>query len=256
MFAPNPAAFESVRYVRADEARADGGPTDTPSLVARLNEGLEAIGAVNVDSIAEHDALEERHRFLETQDSDLRRAEAELRGIIAKINETSRGLFIETFAAIRRGFGEMFGELFGGGRADLQLLDGDDPLECGIEITARPPGKPAQSLSLLSGGEKTMTAVALLFAIYLVKPSPFCVLDEMDAPLDESNVGRFVRLLDRFAQTSQFVVITHNKRTMARADALFGVTMEEPGISKLVAVRLSRADEVGVPAENGQMALG
>ena len=117
---------------------------------------------MNLDSIAEHDALEERHRFLETQDSDLRRAEAELRGIIAKINETSRGLFLETFTAIRRGFGEMFGELFGGGRADLQLMDGDDPLECGIEITARPPGKPAQSLSLLSGGEKTLTAVALL----------------------------------------------------------------------------------------------
>ncbi len=229
---------------KSAESADDPSPDDIPALVARLAERLDGIGAVNLDAIVEYDALDERHRFLEAQDADLRKAEAELRGIIAKINVTSRQLFTETFERIRGHFGEMFREMFGGGRADLALADeeGGDPLECGIDITARPPGKPLQSISLLSGGERTMTAVALLFAIYMVKPSPFCVLDEMDAPLDESNIGRFIKVLDRFAGQSQFLVITHNKRTISRADALFGITMEEAGISKLVTVRLTRAD--------------
>src|SRR5437868_10617488 len=137
----------------------------------------------------------------------------------------------------------MFRELYGGGQANLVLVDDADPLECGIDIIARPPGKQLQSISLLSGGEKTMTAVGLLFAIYMVKPSPFCVLDEMDAPLDESNITRFIKILDRFVSQSQFVVITHNKRTIAKADVLYGVTMEEHGISKLVGVKFrSRED--------------
>ena len=141
----------------------------------------------------------------------------------------------------------MYGELFGGGKANLLLTNEEDPLECGIDIIARPPGKQLQSIMLLSGGEKTMTAVALLFAIYMVKPSPFCVLDEMDAPLDESNISRFLKILDRFVGQSQFVVITHNKRTIARADVLYGVTMEEAGVSKIVAVRLARREqETGV----------
>jgi len=137
----------------------------------------------------------------------------------------------------------MFGELFGGGRADLSLLDEGDPLNCGIEISARPPGKQLQTVSLLSGGERTMTAVALLFAIYMVRPSPFCVLDELDAPLDESNINRFIRVLDRFVAQSQFIIITHNKRTIAKADILYGVTMEERGISKLVGMKLSDRPE-------------
>jgi len=132
----------------------------------------------------------------------------------------------------------MFTELFGGGRADLSLMDENDPLNCGIEISAKPPGKQLQAISLLSGGERTMTAVALLFAIYMVRPSPFCVLDEMDAPLDESNINRFIRVLDRFVTQSQFVIITHNKRTIAKADVLYGVTMEERGISKLVGMKM------------------
>jgi chromosome segregation protein len=134
----------------------------------------------------------------------------------------------------------MFAELFGGGRADLTLVDENDALNCGIEILAKPPGKQLQSVSLLSGGERTMTAVALLFAIYLVRPSPFCILDEMDAALDESNINRFIKVLDRFVAQSQFVIITHNKRTIAKADILYGVTMEERGISKLVGMRLTK----------------
>jgi len=141
----------------------------------------------------------------------------------------------------------MFAEMFGGGRADLSLMDESDPLNCGIEITAKPPGKQLQNISLLSGGERTMTAVALLFAIYMVRPSPFCVLDEMDAPLDESNINRFIRVLERFVGQSQFIIITHNKRTIAKADILYGVTMEERGVSKLVGMRLTERPAAEYP---------
>src|SRR5580658_10534890 len=136
----------------------------------------------------------------------------------------------------------MFAELFGGGKAMLSLMDDSDPLECGIDIVAKPPGKQTQTVSLLSGGERTMTAVALLFAIYMVKPSPFCVLDELDAPLDESNINRFIKILQRFVRQSQFIVITHNKRTISIADVLYGVTMEERGVSKFVSLRLQKRE--------------
>jgi chromosome segregation protein len=176
---------------------------------------------------------------LETQQNDLVNAKTQLLATIQQINQTTEKLFADTFAQVKINFQEMFTDLFGGGKATLVLLDEKDPLECGIDIVAKPPGKQLQSVSLLSGGERTMTAVALLFAIYLVKPSPFCVLDEMDAPLDESNINRFIKILQRFVHQSQFVVITHNKRTISMADVLYGVTMEERGVSKFVSVKMA-----------------
>ena len=210
--------------------------------VAEMTERLDAMGPVNLEAIQEYDELEERQKFLEEQHGDLVKSKSELLDVINKINATTKELFADTFEQVRRNFQEMFAELFGGGKANLLLVDDLDPLESGIEIIARPPGKQLQSISLLSGGERTMTAVSLLFAIYMVKPSPFCVLDEMDAPLDESNIRRFTKILDRFVHQSQFVVITHNKRTIAKADVLYGVTMEEHGISKLVGVKLTQRE--------------
>jgi chromosome segregation protein len=207
-------------------------------IIADLTRQLDNMGPVNLDAVHEYDELEERYRFLETQNNDLTAARREVLDVISRINSTTQKLFAETFAQVRVNFGEMFQEMFGGGRADLALLDENDPLNCGIEITAKPPGKQLQTVSLLSGGERTMTAVALLFAIYMVRPSPFCILDEMDAPLDESNINRFIKVLDRFVGQSQFIIITHNKRTIAKADILYGVTMEERGVSKLVGMKL------------------
>ena len=233
----------------------NGGPTPAEipwerieAVVAELIERVDSMGPVNLDAIQEYDELEERYNFLEQQNTDLVNGKEELMEAISRINKTTRELFAETFEKIRLNFQEMFTQLFAGGKANLLLMDESDPLESGIEIIAQPPGKKLQSISLLSGGERTMTAVALLFAIYMVKPSPFCVLDEMDAPLDESNIGRFIKLLDRFIGQSQFMVITHNKRTMSRADSLYGVTMEERGISKLLSVKFTGRDEQLPPA--------
>ena len=260
-FAPDWYAFNvSVREQRKrldkPQAWPDPAPTDlasdfgseidwefVQSAIAEITERLDAMGPVNLEAIQEYDELEERQKFLEEQQNDLVKSKAELLDVINKINATTKELFADTFAQVRVNFQDMFTELFGGGKANLLLVDDADPLESGIEIIAKPPGKQLQSISLLSGGERTMTAVSLLFAIYMVKPSPFCVLDEMDAPLDESNINRFIRILDRFVRQSQFIVITHNKRTIAKADILYGVTMEEHGISKLVSVKLTkRAD--------------
>jgi chromosome segregation protein len=212
---------------------------DLEQLIADLRTQLDNMGPVNLEAVHEYDELEERYKFLEAQNTDLTNSQRELLDVIARINSTTRKLFAETFEQVRANFREMFGELFRGGRADLSLLDENDPLNCGIEITAKPPGKQLQSVSLLSGGERAMTAVALLFAIYMVRPSPFCILDEVDAPLDENNINCFIRVLDRFVQQSQFIIITHNKRTIAKADILYGVTMEERGVSKLVGVKLT-----------------
>jgi len=217
--------------------------------IAEMTERLDAMGPINLEAIQEYDELEERQKFLEEQHNDLVKSKSELLDVINKINATTKELFAETFEQVRKNFQEMFAELFGGGKANLLLVDDLDPLESGIEIIARPPGKQLQSISLLSGGERTMTAVSLLFAIYMVKPSPFCVLDEMDAPLDESNIRRFTKILDRFVHQSQFVVITHNKRTIARADVLYGVTMEEHGISKLVGVKLTQRENSSETAD-------
>jgi chromosome segregation protein len=227
-------------------------PPDLEKLIAELRTQLDNMGPVNLEAVHEYDELEERYKFLEAQNTDLTNSQRELLDVIARINSTTRKLFAETFEQVRANFREMFGELFRGGRADLSLLDENDPLNCGIEITAKPPGKQLQSVSLLSGGERAMTAVALLFAIYMVRPSPFCILDEVDAPLDENNINCFIRVLDRFVQQSQFIIITHNKRTIAKADILYGVTMEERGVSKLVGVKLTApAQLVTEPASNG-----
>ena len=236
----------------APDATSPEIPTGVPwdriaEIVSELTERVDSMGPVNVDAIQEFEELEQRYIFLEKQNADLVNSKAELLEVISKINRTTKDLFAETFEKIRVNFQEMFTELFGGGRANLILTDESDPLESGIEIIAKPPGKQLQSVTLLSGGERTMTAVSLLFAIYMVKPSPFCVLDEMDAPLDESNISRFVKILDRFIAQSQFVVITHNKRTISRADMLYGVTMEEHGVSKLVSVKFSGRAEAEHP---------
>ena len=221
-------------------------PTDWDALeaqAAELQTKLDAMGPVNVESIQEYDELDERFKFLSQQHEDLVKAKEQLLQVIAKINTTTKQLFQETFEKVRENFQGMFTELFGGGKANLILSDENDPLESGIEIVAKPPGKQLQSITLLSGGERTLTATALLFSIYMVKPSPFCVLDELDAPLDESNINRFIRVLQRFIQLSQFVVITHNKRTIGMADALYGITMEEHGVSKVVSVKFSPREE-------------
>jgi len=220
-------------------AKEEHAPADLEQVIAGLRTQLDNMGPVNLEAVHEYDELEERYKFLETQNTDLTNSQRELLDVIARINSTTRKLFAETFEQVRANFREMFGELFRGGRADLSLLDENDPLNCGIEITAKPPGKQLQSVSLLSGGERAMTAVALLFAIYMVRPSPFCILDEVDAPLDENNINCFIRVLDRFVQQSQFIIITHNKRTIAKAEVLYGVTMEERGVSKLVGVKLT-----------------
>jgi chromosome segregation protein len=232
---------ETEPHVAKAEAKiteAEGDYSPVQELIAELTRQLDNMGPVNLDAVHEYDELEERYRFLETQNNDLTASRRELLDTITHINNTTRQLFAETFAQVRTNFREMFAEMFGGGRADLSLMDENDALNCGIEITAKPPGKQLQSISLLSGGERTMTAVALLFAIYMVRPSPFCILDEMDAPLDESNINRFIRVLERFVKQSQFIIITHNKRTIAKADILYGVTMEERGVSKLVGMKL------------------
>ena len=221
----------------------DADYAQVEKIIVELNQQLDNMGPVNLDAVHEYDELEERYRFLDAQNNDLTTSRRELLDVIARINSTTQKLFAETFAQVRVNFREMFAELFGGGRADLSLMDESDALNCGIEISAKPPGKQLQTISLLSGGERTMTAVALLFAIYMVRPSPFCVLDEMDAALDETNISRFIRVLERFVAQSQFIIITHNKRTIAKADVLYGVTMEERGVSKPVGMKLAERPE-------------
>ena len=219
------------------------GLVEKRSRIMEIKEKIKRIGPVNLGAIVEHDELSERYSFLEEQKKDLVDAKDALNKAILKINQTTRKMFSETFEAIRVNFREIYQILFGGGSADLVLLDESDILESGIDILARPPGKKLQSISLLSGGEKAMTAIALLFALFRVRPSPFCVLDEIDAPLDEANINRFVDLLAEFIRDSQFIVITHNKRTIGMADLLYGITMEESGISRVVSVKFTKEKE-------------
>ncbi len=208
-----------------------------------LRKKIHRLGNINLDAIKEQEELEERLEYLSGQYQDLAQARRQLEELIDKINRESTELFMTNFEAIRANFAELFRKLFGGGKAEIILEDPEDILECGIEIIARPPGKQLQSISLLSGGEKTMTAVALLLAIFKSKPSPFCLLDEVDAALDEANVERFNLLIQEFVKESQFIVITHSRRTMTIADVIYGITMQEQGVSKKVSVRFADEEE-------------
>lgn len=219
-----------------------------PELEARVNrlrKQLKLMGNVNTDSLRDLEMQETRYTQLAAQLQDLMEAKQTLEDIIRKINAESRRLFVETFEAIRKNFQDLFRQVFGGGEGDILLEDPDDVLECGIDIAARPPGKELRSISLLSGGEKTMTAIALIMSIFKSKPSPFCILDEVDAALDEANVERFTAVVKAFQQTTQFIMITHHKRSMTVADVLYGVTMEESGISKRMSVRFEDVSDDG-----------
>jgi chromosome segregation protein len=204
---------------------------------------IERFGTVNLVAIEEYEELKQRFEFLTKQHQDLISSKEALEKTITKINRTARDLFVETFEQVTKEFKNYFRLLFGGGEAQLILIDPHNILESGIEIIARPPGKKLQSISLLSGGEKALTAVALIFGVFKVKPSPFCILDEIDAPLDDSNVARFSQLLKEFTKTSQFIVITHNKRTIVNADIMYGITMPETGVSRIVSVKFAKDDQ-------------
>ncbi len=237
--------------------------------IRELREKIQRLGNVNVESIDEQDELEKRRQFLDTQVSDLTTSKAQLQQLISEINAESGVRFEQTFNAVREHFQGMFRKLFGGGKADIYLETELDPprnapvqldeagqpippqkikvdiLDAGIEIIARPPGKQPVTISQLSGGEKTMTCVALLMSIFKTKPSPFCILDEVDAALDEANNQRFNLIVQEFLDQSQFIIITHSKRTMQIADVLYGVTMQEQGVSKRVSVKFDQIDAQG-----------
>ena len=207
-------------------------------MVSALKGKIDRLGPVNMMAIEEFDDLDERYEFLTSQRQDLVESISATGAAIARINKTTRERFREAFDAINAHFQDTFATLFGGGRAGLELLDETDLLESGIDIIAQPPGKRLQSIQLLSGGEKALSAMALMFAIFKYKPSPFCMLDEIDAPLDEANIGRFIEMLRGMQSDTQFILVTHNRKTMEIADRLYGVTMEEPGVSKLISVQL------------------
>ena len=207
--------------------------------IAELREKIERMGPVNMMAIEQSKELEERHLFLTTQQKDLVDSIAQTNEAISKIDETTHARFKEAFTAINENFQGMFTTLFGGGKAGILLLDENDPLESGIDIVAQPPGKRLQSVMLLSGGEKALTAIALMFGMFKYRPSPFCLLDEIDAPLDDANIGRFVEMLRSMMDKTQFIVITHSRKTMEIADKLYGVTMEEPGVSKLISIQMN-----------------
>jgi chromosome segregation protein len=248
---PDPAETEDL--VAGGSQAAPGAPsvplegtsaaparTLTPDeMVADLRSKVERLGAVNMMAIDQFDDLESRHTFLTAQRKDLVDSIAATNDAIRKIDKTTRERFQEAFTIINENFEGTFTTLFGGGKAGLVLLDESDALESGIDIIASPPGKRLQSIQLLSGGEKALTAMALMFAIFKYRPSPFCLLDEIDAPLDDANIGRFVEMLQGMGQQTQFILITHNRKTMEIADRLYGVTMEEPGVSKLISVQLN-----------------
>ena len=220
------------------EAPEEGTAEDWASELESIRTQLAGIGPVNLLAAQEFEEERERLDFLESQKADLEKARADLHDSIRRINESASAAFSRVFEEVRENFHRIFLTLFEGGEADVWLEDPDDPLDSPIEISASPRGKKTQRIHLLSGGERALTALALLFAIYLAKPSPFCVMDEVDAPLDETNIGRFTAMLQRFKSDTQFIVITHNARTIEAADWIYGVTMQEPGVSKIVSLEL------------------
>ncbi|MGH7570060.1 MAG: hypothetical protein ACREL9_14005, partial [Gemmatimonadales bacterium] len=228
-------------------AEAPEVPGDLPWLREeneRLRSAIDAVGPVNALAVEEHAEETKRLEFLMTQRDDLVAARASLQQAAREIDQTAKTMFLESFGNARANFRAVFQTLFGGGECDVRLANEDDPLDSEIEIHAAPRGKRTQRIHLLSSGERTLVAVSLLFAIFLARPSPFCLLDEVDAPLDDANVGRYVRLLAEFKDQTQFIVITHNPRTMQAADAVYGVTMQEPGVSTIVGVRLGQMEPV------------
>ena len=243
---PDPEADDDVAVMASPDAPAVAAQPEAPpasmtaeEAITRLKAKIDRLGPVNMMAIEQFDELEQRHVFLTTQRRDLVESIAQTSQAIARIDETTKARFTEAFTAIQANFQVTFSTLFGGGRAGLTLLDENDPLESGIDIVASPPGKRLQSVQLLSGGEKALTAIALMFAIFRYKPSPFCLLDEIDAPLDDANVHRFIEMLRGMLDRTQFILITHNRQTMEIANRLYGVTMEEPGVSKLISVQLN-----------------
>ena len=204
-----------------------------------LRERLDRMGEVNLAAIGEYEELTVRFQFMNRQKEDLEKSIADLQRTIVKLNRICRLRFKESFQEIDEKFQAIFPRLFRGGKAKLVLTDENDYLETGVDIVVQPPGKKLQFITLLSGGEKALTAVSLLFAIFLTKPSPFCFLDEVDAPLDDANIDRFNDMIKEMSQISQFMLVTHNKKTMQAAEVLYGITMAEPGVSKVVSVRMS-----------------
>jgi chromosome segregation protein len=228
--------------LRADTgiARIEGEALTVEEEAARaLKQRLESMGPVNMMALEEYNETASRHTFLETQRKDLLESIENTQASIKEIDDVSRVKFDQAFKVINENFGVTFAKLFGGGQAIMRLTDEENTAESGIDIVASPPGKKLQNILLLSGGEKALTALSLLVGIFQYQPAPFCVLDEVDAPLDETNVGRFAKLIAEMSASTQFLVITHSKRTMAQADVIYGVTMQEPGVSKIVSVNLA-----------------
>ncbi len=212
--------------------------------IEELSRLIERMGPVNLDAVREHEEAEQRLSHHSAQKADLDKALADLTRAIQQMNRESKRLFEQTFAAVNERFKLVFPKMFCGGRAELRLTSPDDVLESGIDIIAQPPGKKLSSIELMSGGEKALTAVSLVFAIFQIKPSPFCILDEVDAPLDEANVARYNDIVRSMTDRLQFILITHIKRTMQAVDVLYGVTMPEPGVSKIVSVKINEAADV------------
>ena len=227
--------LSSAASMRNDEM------TDIPTMrkqISGIKDEIKKLGDVNVNAIEDYKNLMERYTFLKNQHDDLIEAEKTLEGIIQELDTAMRKQFAEKFEEIKREFDKVFKELFGGGKGTLELIEEEDILEAGIRIIAQPPGKKLQNMMQLSGGEKSFTAIALLFAIQNLKPSPFCLLDEIEAALDEQNVSRFAKYLNKLTKYTQFIVITHRRGTMEQADRLYGITMQEKGVSTLVSVSL------------------